>query len=349
MKKRIYGYLWLLTSVAFFAEGCEKTPEVIEPPKEPVFYIPSNFPPPEYDLSKNPVTKEGFALGKSLFYDGLLSKDGTISCGFCHQQFAGFTHHGHDLSHGFNDLLTMRNAMPIQNLAWEKEFMWDGGVFDLDLFAPAPIENPHEMAETMPNVLNKIRNSSKYPPMFKEAFGSEEVTTDRFLKALSQFQLLCISADSKYDRYVRNEGAVFTAEEAEGRVLFTQKCASCHKGELFSDLSYRNNGISRKNILDYGRERITLDSNDRYKFKVPSLRNVEKTGPYMHSGRYQSLESVLNHYATGVEDSPTLDPLLKQNGQLGIPMTETEKQKIIAFLYTLTDQTFLNNKMLSEY
>lgn len=350
MKKYLITFIAVLALVlATGIQSCEKTPPVVEIPPKAEFYVPANFPPPAYDLSKNPVTESGFKLGKALFYDPILSRDGTISCAFCHLQSSGFTQHGHDLSHGIDDKLTLRNSMPIMNLAWQKEFMWDGGVIHLDLFPPSPIEAHNEMDEKLPNVLQKLRNSPKYPKLFEAAFGTSEVTTDRFLKALSQFQLMCISANSRYDRYVRSEGGTLNSEEAAGLALFQQKCASCHVGELFTDLSYRNNGITRKNLTDLGRERITLDSADRYKFKVPSLRNVAKTPPYMHSGRYQSLESVLDHYASGVQDSPTLDSLLKQNGTLGIPLTETEKRQIIAFLYTLTDGDFLNNPLLSEF
>ncbi len=313
------------------------------------FEIPANFPPTVYDLSKNPVTQEGFELGRALFYDGILSRDGTISCGFCHQQSSGFTQHGHDLSHGIDDKLTLRNALPIQNLAWEKEFFWDGGVFHLDLFAISPIEADNEMDEELPNVLNKLRQHKTYPKMFEAAFGSPDITTDRFLKALSQFQLMCISADSKYDKYVRKEGVMLTSEELAGLNVFQQKCASCHRGELFTDNNYRNNGLPVGNPEDTGRGRITLNAADGYKFRVPSLRNVEVTLPYMHDGRFRTLENVLDFYANGVVDSPTLDPLLKQNGRLGIPLNETEKKQIIAFLRTLTDQDFLRRKEISEF
>lgn len=342
----------ILISASFlaflFAFACQ--PEDPQPEKVDIrFEVPANFPPTVYDLSKNPVTQAGFELGRALFYDGILSRDGTISCGFCHQQSSGFTQHGHDLSHGIDDKLTLRNALPIQNLAWEKEFFWDGGVFHLDLFAVSPIEADNEMDEELPNVLNKLRQHKTYPKMFEAAFGSPEITTDRFLKALSQFQLMCISADSKYDKYVRKEGVMLTSEELAGLEVFQQKCASCHSGELFTDNSYRNNGLPVGNPEDTGRGRITLNAADNYKFRVPSLRNVEVTLPYMHDGRFYTLEKVLDFYANDVIDSPTLDPLLKQDGRLGIPLNETEKKQIIAFLRTLTDQDFLRRKEISEF
>jgi cytochrome c peroxidase len=309
--------------------------------------IPKNFPEVQYDLSKNPISKEGFELGKSLFYDPILSRDGTISCAFCHIQSSAFTQHGHPVSHGIDDKTTLRNSLPIMNLAWKKEFFWDGGVFHLDLFAVEPIQNPNEMDESLPNALDKLRKSSKYPEMFEKAFGTEEITTDRFLKALSQFQLMCVSANSKYDKYVRKEeGVTLNQAELEGLEIFKQKCASCHAGELFSDFSYRNNGLPTKNSQDTGRERITLNENDKYKFMVPSLRNVGLTYPYMHDGRFATLFQVLDHYSSGVSTSSTLDPLLSQGG---IPLTIEEKQKLVTFLHTLTDYEFINNALLSEF
>jgi cytochrome c peroxidase len=323
-------------------QNCEKE---LEP--EIKFTKPKNFPEPLYDLSKNPITKEGFELGRSLFYDGILSKDGTISCGFCHQQRNAFTQHGHAVSHGIDDLLTLRNSMPIMNMAWQREFLWIGGIADLDLFAVSPIEAHNEMGETLPNVLEKLRKHAAYPQRFEKAFGTKEITTANFLKALSQFQLMCISADSKYDKFVRNEGVDLSLQEKEGLNIFKQKCATCHTGELFTDLSYRNNGLLGK-LNDMGREEITANEVDRFKFKVPSLRNVAVSKPYMHDGRFKELEQVLEHYASQVLDSPTLDPLLKQNGKLGIALSNNEKQKIIAFLHALTDEEFLKDIKLAE-
>ena len=184
------------------------------------FMAPDNFPQPIYDFTKNPITNDGFTLGKKLFYDGILSKDGSISCGTCHIQSSGFTQHGHNLSHGIADRLTMRNTPAIQNVAWKKFFQWDGGVFNLDLFAVNPITAHNEMDETLENVLAKLRKHSQYPGMFKSAFGTEEITSERFLQALSQFQLMFISAGSKYDKVKRNEGVSFSPEEQEGYEIF---------------------------------------------------------------------------------------------------------------------------------
>jgi cytochrome c peroxidase len=160
-----------------------------------------------------------------------------------------------------------------------------------------------------------------------------------------------VSANSRYDKYVRNENVQLTEYEIQGELLFRQHCASCHAGELFTDQSFRNNGFSTASDLlkDSGREEVTLNPDDRGKFKVPSLRNVEYTGPYMHNGKLNSLQAVLDFYGSGVQMSSTLDPLLTQNAQPGIALTADEKNKIISFLKTLTDEQFLSDRRFSEY
>lgn len=316
--------------------------------QEPLFSKPAHFPEPVYKLPENPLTPEGVALGKTLFYDALLSKDNTVSCGSCHQQSAGFTQHGHALSHGINDLLTKRNSMPLFNLAWAPDFGWDGGVHHLDLFPISPLQNPAEMDESLPNVLEKLRYSKTYPALFEKAFGTDEINTERFLKALSQFMMTMVSADARYDKWARKEGETLTPDEQAGMALVEQKCTPCHSGVLFSDFTFRNNGLPQAVNTDQGRYDITLLAEDRYKFKVPSLRNLAYTAPYMHDGRLATLDQVLDHYAAGVEKSPTLDPLLAKNGAMGIALTTDEKVKIKAFLNTLNDESFIRNPRFSE-
>lgn len=359
----------VVVSVLALTVACTKQaiePEVVKPTQNQLFVAPSNFSTPVYDFSKNPVTEDGFQLGRTLFYDGMLSRDGTISCGECHRQEYAFTHHQHDISHGIEDRIGERNAPAIQNVAWMKEFFWDGGVHDLDLFSIAPIQNPVEMDETMTNVINKLKKSDKYPLLFEKAFGSKEITTERFLKALSQFMLVLTSSNSKYDKYIRKEaGGTLTADELEGMNIFNQKCSSCHAGELFTSQTYHNNGLVLetkrqvyiqesdkvivKTLKDEGRYRITQNPADLYKFKVPSLRNVAVTRPYMHDGRFWTLEDVLNHYADNMVDNGYVDAAFRQqNGKVGIPLTDNEKQKILAFLNTLTDKSLLLNPKFSE-
>ncbi|PLK44861.1 cytochrome-c peroxidase [Emticicia sp. TH156] len=342
MKQRFY--LLALSSLVYLGAACSEGGSGVIRPEE-WFAVPANFPKPVYDFSKNPITADGFELGKALFFDGDLSRDGTISCAECHSQPYAFTHHGHDLSHGIDNRIGIRNAPPIQNMAFQREFFWDGGVFDLDLFSIAPIENAVEMDEKLGNVLNKLRKKDKYAKLFRKAYGTPEITTERFLKALSQFMLTLVSANSRYDKYVRKEpGGTLTADELAGMAVFEQKCASCHAGSLFTDQSYRNNGLLVYNQEDTGRHRITQTDADRYTFKVPSLRNIAVTAPYMHDGRFYSLDAVLEHYRSGMVNSATLDASLKQNAKPGIAITDAEKAQLKAFLKTLTDDDFLTNK-----
>lgn len=333
--------MWLLSVSLLLVWGCsspnESNPEVS-------FTVPANFPEPVYPFERNPMTTAGVELGKALFNEPLLSRDNTFACAECHSQPYGFTHHGHDVSHGINNLMGTRNSLPLQNLAWESSFFWDGGVFDLDLVPIAPITNEVELGENTKNVLDKLRATKKYPLLFKKAFGSEEITTERFLKAFSQFMLTLVSANSRYDQFIRNEGETLTADEQAGMKLFEQKCSSCHKGALFTDHSFRNNGLFIQGIKDVGRARVTELEKDKYTFRVPSLRNVAVTGPYMHDGRFYTLEAVLDHYAEGVQDTQNLDPLFRQNNIRGIALTSQERQQIVAFLKTLTDEEFLKNK-----
>jgi cytochrome c peroxidase len=237
----------------------------------------------------------------------------------------------------------------LANLAWMPEFFWDGGANHLEITPLNALTNPVEMGETLSNVLNRLNNLPEYREKFKGAFGRDTINSQLLFRALAQFTGSLVSATSRYDYYVRKEkGVVFTVEEQEGLRLFVANCATCHATDLFTDHSYRNNGLDSDFSRDKGREIITSEPTDRAKFKVPSLRNVALTTPYMHDGRFYTLKRVLDHYASGVKDSPTLDPLLKQNGRLGIPLTEDEKTKLIAFLNTLTDPVFANDKRFRD-
>ena len=308
------------------------------------FEIPKNFPAAVYQFTNNPLTQQGFDLGRKLFYDGRLSKDGNFPCGSCHQQAAAFATIDHDLSHGFNNQFTTRNAPGLFNMAWHKEMHWDGGINHIEVQPLAPITAPNEMAEDINSVVAKLQADPKYREMFKAAFGEETVTSQRMLFAITQFVARMVSADSKYDR-VKAGMASFNTYEETGYQLFQAKCASCHKEPLFTDFSYRNTGLQLNGFLkDYGRMRITNKKDDSLKFKVPSLRNVFQTYPYGHDGRFTSINQMLDHYSTGIQDSPSLDPLLKNK----IPLTAAEKFYLTQFLGTLTDSTFLNDKRFAE-
>lgn len=313
--------------------------------------IPSNFPALTYDLSLNPATEKGFELGRKLFYDGRLSSDGLVSCAFCHEQQSAFTHHGHAVSVGVENRLGTRNAPAIQNMGFLTSFMWDGATAHLDLQPLIPLTSEIEMNGNLNGILAMMKADSEYKKLFAQAFPETGITAENMLKAMSQFMVMMTSADSKFDKYRRGEASgAFSDIELQGYDVFNQKCASCHATDLQTDNAFRNNGLAvNPNINDTGRFKVTQLAGDYYKFKVPSLRNVGITPPYMHDGRFGTLQAVLNFYTSGVTDSPTLDPLLKHaNGTRGIALTETEKTAIIAFLNTLTDEKFITDPMFSE-
>lgn len=343
-------HLTVIFLLGLFILACKKDGPIMEKAERWLgFKKPANFPEPVYKLANNPVTREGFELGRALFYEPRLSRDNTIACGSCHIQSSAFTQHGHDVSHGIEDRLGTRNSPPIMNLAWNKAFMWGGGVYDLDLQPITPITAHEEMDESLANIYAKLQAMPKYRAMFKAAFGSEQISTVPFMKALSQFMVMCISSNSKYDKVMRKEaGASFTALEQEGYMLFKEKCASCHSEPLFTDGSFRNNGLGIGPINDQGLYPATLKETDLYRFKVPSLRNLSYTGPYMHDGRFLTLNGVLEHYNAEVQDTPNLDPRLKRDGVLGIRLSSDDKMKLTAFLSTLNDTEFINNKLLAE-
>jgi cytochrome c peroxidase len=301
--------------------------------------IPKGWPKTNYDFSKNPLTEEGFQLGRQLFYDPILSKDSTISCASCHLQATGFTHVDHSLSHGIDGKIGDRNSMTMMNLAWSKTFMWDGGVNHLDVQALNPITSPVEMNETLTNVVQKLQKSEKYKSLFVAAFGDEKITGQRVLKALSQFELLLVTANSKYDKVMRKE-ASFTDQEQNGYQLFKINCASCHTEPLFTNGTFQNNGIPLDTTLnDIGRQQVTEKSEDYMRFKVPTLRNIQFTNPYMHDGRFNKLTQVIEHY-----NSIIVNKSLPKQLQKRMNLTDNERVDLVAFLLTLTDNEFLFNK-----
>ena len=336
--KKILG----ICSILLFVFSCKKDAAIIEVKENIKLVIPNGWPQPEYNFVNNPLTNEGFELGRKLFYDPILSKDNTISCGSCHQQFAAFSHLDHSVSHGVNSLVGTRNAPALQNLIWLPDLMWDGGINHLEIQPTAAITNPVEMDETIANVVSKLQNHSAYPSLFKSAFGTDVVSSQLMLRAMAQFSGMLNSYQSKYDDYVAGK-VTFTSQELSGLNLVRQKCTSCHTEPLFTNFSFKNNGLDQT-FADSGRAAITNDPNDMAKFKVPSLRNVVLSYPYMHDGRFNSLDQVLDHYAAGINQSATLDSSLVA----GISLTTSEKQDIISFLNTLSDSKFITDKRFSE-
>jgi cytochrome c peroxidase len=308
--------------------------------KEVFFVVPKNWPQPVYDFSKNPLTANKIELGRALFYDPILSRNNMISCASCHSQYNAFTHADHALSHGIEDKIGTRNSPALMNLAWQTLFMQDGAVNHLDVQALAPITHPNEMGEDINHMIEKLNASSIYPALFYKAYNDSNISSAKTLKAISQFLLTLVSHNAKYDSVMRKQ-ASFTEQENKGYVLFKKNCATCHTEPLFTNYEFVNNGLVIDTTLnDLGRFKITQYHNDSFKFKTPTLRNIEFSYPYMHDGRFKNLQQVLNHYTNGINHSSTLSPKLKG----GIPLSSNEKVDIIAFLLTLTDQSFLFSK-----
>lgn len=308
---------------------------------DPLFYIPDGWPNPRYDFAQNPLTVEKVKLGRTLFYDPILSINNTISCASCHSQYTAFTHVDHALSHGIHDRMGTRNAPVLINLAWQNAFMWDGAIHHLDMQSLAPISHPDEMGETIEHVVFKLQQSDVYPELFYEAFVDSLVTGEHTLKAIAQFMLTLVSTNSKYDQMLRGE-TTFSTQEANGYQLFKKHCASCHQEPLFTDGTFRNNGLAiDEKLQDMGRMKITGLVEDAMAFKVPTLRNIEFSYPYMHDGRFKKLSEVIAHYTTGTR--PGNSPAFMEPIQL----SSNERVDLLTFLLTLTDKTFLFNPQFS--
>jgi cytochrome c peroxidase len=298
---------------------------------------PKGWPKPAY-IGDVP-TRAGIELGRKLFYDPILSRDSVISCSSCHLNYTAFTHVDHALSHGIHDSIGTRNSPALINLAWNTHFMWDGAVNHLDMQALAPINHPAEMGEETGHVVAKLQRSKAYRAQFNEVFGDSTATGERLLKALSQFELTLISCGSKYDRVTeKRTDESFSEQEANGYRLFQAHCTTCHREPLFTTGEFANNGLPLDSTLkDVGRMRITHDPKDSLRFKIPTLRNIEFSFPYMHDGRSKTLRSVLDHYDHGIMQSATLAPELRN----GIQLTSNERTDLVAFLLTLSDRDFL--------
>ncbi|MEO8759515.1 MAG: cytochrome c peroxidase [Bacteroidia bacterium] len=305
------------------------------------FVIPKGWPKPHYYFKNNPLTLQGFELGKQLFYDPILSSDSTINCASCHLSFTAFTHADHRVSHGIQGLLGTRNSPTLINLAWNTSFMWDGSVTNLEEQVINPITNPVEMNSKLSDVIVRLNKSHTYKMLFYKVFNDSLITTQNLFKSLAQFTGNLVSCNSKYDSIMRKEKNVaFTVNELNGYNLFKKNCASCHAEPLFTNYSFENNGLAMDSALkDIGRMKITNNATDSLKFKVPTLRNIEFSAPYFHDGRFNKLKEAIEHYTSGIVDSPTLAKQLKNK----INLTKEEKKDLLAFLKTLTDKPFLYN------
>ncbi|MFT5167742.1 MAG: cytochrome c peroxidase [Saprospiraceae bacterium] len=329
-------------------------------PYEPVVYdlvVPCNF--PEMQIpADNPLTVDGVELGRFLFYDPILSADSTQSCASCHAPNGSFADNL-AVSVGIDGIAGRRSSMSLLNVGYfYTGLFWDGRVTTLEEQALLPVEDPIEMHHSWPDVVMELQNHDFYPKMFREAFGissTEEISKELAAKAIAQFERTLVSSgQSKYDRAKCEPGYFPEPQELEGEVLFSFEeadhpgCTHCHKAfnQIFSDGRYLNNGIEDvgstvedlENFPDKGRGEVTGNVFDYGKFRVPTLRNIAMSAPYMHDGRFNTLGEVLDHYSSGGFDAANSDPNLAPFG-----MTPDEKAALISFLNTLTDTAFMNN------
>ncbi len=296
----------------------------------------------------NPLTEEGVRLGRMLFFDPILSGDNTQSCAGCHAPPGAFSDQGNALSTGIDGKTGTRNAMPLFNLAWQDNFNWSGSASSLEEQAFEPVRNPVEMHETWPHAVDELRDHPEYPRLFYEAFGVEELDSTHVTKALAQFERTLISGNSKFDRYLMGQTAL-TGSELNGFNIFMAEdkgdCFHCHgdpQNPLWTDNAFHNNGLDAS-FSDPGLMEVTGNANHEGLFKTPSLRNLAFTAPYMHDGRFQTLDEVIDHYSEGLTHSPTIDPLMKAVDQGGVHLSPSEKEDLKAFLLSLSDSSFINN------
>jgi len=296
--------------------------------------------PIDVDLSKFPKNEAAFELGRFLFYSPSLSKKENTSCATCHLQSTGFAHVDHQLSHGTNGTFSNRNAPALVNLIWKNHFMWDGRIVDLQVLSKSPITSEHEMDASFELIIPRLENLYKTKEKFARAFGDSAITEDRILTALTYFMIELKSFDSKYDKVMRNEkGAQFTKTEARGLTIFRNQCTSCHTEPLLTNNQFESNGIAFDYVYqDRGRMEFTHKKKDSMLFVVPSLRNVALSFPYMHDGRFETLDDVLNHYQ---HLKGSRNKKLTQ-----ISLSNEDKECLKQFLYTLTDTSYITNPRL---
>lgn len=334
--------------------------------------IPSNLPPMVIPAD-NPMTVEGVALGRYLFYEERLSADNSMSCASCHAPAFAFTDSSRAVSTGIDGITGTRSAMALINLGWGQSFFWDGRSATLEEQVLQPVINAIEMHETWPSVVGKLQNDPAYPPLFNAAFGTSTIDSSLAAKALAQFLRTMISGNSPWDRYKRAEGTI-PVDAQEGYTLFRLEggavgmqiplqgggfvigqggadCFHCHTeaASLFTDEQFHNNGLDTEPFADLGRGAITGDPFDNGKFKVPTLRNIMLTAPYMHDGRFATIDEVLDHYNDGGHPSTTVDPFMKfTDPDLTLELTPQKRAQIIAFLNSLTDMEFVENPAFSD-
>jgi cytochrome c peroxidase len=346
--------LAVLCFIALTACDSELNQALKIPPTPYNFVVPAGFPAPILP-DDNPLTNEGIELGRHLFYDTKLSRNNTQSCASCHAMNHALTDNGKKLSTGIDGIQGTRNAMPLFNLAWNASpYFWDGRAATLRQQVLMPIQDPVEMHETLPNVVEKLKNDRNYQLLFGAAFNTKEITNEGIAQALEQFLLSIVSGNARYDQYLRGEISL-TLQELNGRTLFDREfkdvnsgqksggdCFHCHGNILFTTNKFTNNGLDASFDADKGRGDATGLPQDVGKFKIPTLRNIALTAPYMHDGRFETLTQALEFYNFHQKTSATLDPVIK-SVEDGLRFTPSDIADMEAFLNTLTDTDFVNN------
>lgn len=318
--------------------------------------LPAHFP-NMYIPTDNPITKQGVTLGRNLFYDPILSADSSMSCASCHLPEFNFTD-GKSVSVGIDGLPGKRSAMSLINIGFvQAGLFWDGRSKTLEEQALLPVEDPIELHNTWPNVVEKLKVHPKYPTMFREAFGisnTEKITKELAAKAIAQFERIIVSKDSKYDK-IQDGKAFYTDLELIGFGLFFDddpdlpdtECGHCHNVPLATSDDFFNNGLnaalSLDDFPDLGRGLVTKSKADNGKFRAPTLRNIKYSAPYMHDGRFKNLDEVFDHYISGAKSSPNKDPLLHK-----LEINDFHVKALKAFIETFTDTTFYNNPDLKN-
>lgn len=356
--KTIY-FFGLIISLMLMLSSCngdDKEP-IVTQDETPYQLEYGNLPEPNLP-EDNPLTVSGVALGRMLFYEKRMSKDGTQSCASCHMQAFAFTDTAR-FSTGVRGLKGGRQAMSVFNMAWHSnEFFWDGRAHLLRDQSLMPIQDELEMDETLDNVVLKLSLDQDYRDQFMRAFGSEEINAEKISLALEQFMNSIVSSNSKYDRYLNGEETLTESEERGRYLFFTEyspffpeksgaDCAHCHGGDNFENDSYMNNGLD-SDFDDLGREKVTANAENRGEFKVTSLRNIALTAPYMHDGRFSTLEEIVEHYNSGLKPSATLPAELERTREKGLQLSEEDKKALVAFLKTLTDDDLVSDSRYSD-
>tara|TARA_B100000927_G_scaffold70298_1_gene55744 strand:- start:9376 stop:10494 length:1119 start_codon:yes stop_codon:yes gene_type:complete len=350
--------------------GCERCQDDVLPCATPdcspaatpyTLEIPPFFPPMDIP-EDNPLTVEGIELGRLLFWEKDLSADGSMSCGSCHLPSAGFSD-PNPYSTGITGAQGIRNAMAIINIGWSPTFFWDGRAVTLEEQILEPVSHPDEMALPWSEAVERLQNSEDYTARFAVAFGDDVITPERTTQAIAQFLRTMVSANSKFDQWRRGETFLTDAEFAGYEIFlreggdpettpggeFGGDCFHCHgeAGLQFSDYLFRNNGLDSTFAADPGHAGVTGNPLDSGKFKTPTLRNIALTGPYMHDGRFQTLEEVIDHYNSGGVPSTTVDPFMKYSTG-GLQLSSLQKAQLTAFLHTLTDTSFTTNPAFQD-